>query len=125
MVGGLKENPAKIVTGGPMMGVAIFDTRVPIVKTTGGVLFLTEKEAYIPPEEKCVRCGSCVDRCPMGLIPIELNTDVLRENSEAFVAHDGLECIECGSCSYICPSKRRLSQSIRTTRRALLAKMKK
>jgi len=124
MVGGLACNPKKIVTGGPLMGVAIFDTRVPIVKTTGGVLFLTEKEAYIPPEGACIRCGSCVDRCPMGLIPIELNTDVLRENNEAFVAHDGLECIECGSCSYICPSKRRLSQSIRTIRRAELAKRK-
>jgi electron transport complex protein RnfC len=124
-VGGFICNPVKVIAGGPLMGVAISDTQAPIIKTTGGVLFLTEKEAYIPPEEQCIRCGQCVEHCPMGLIPIELNTDVLRENSEAFIKHNGLECIECGSCSYICPAKRRLSQSIRTTRRVELAKLKK
>jgi electron transport complex protein RnfC len=108
-----------------MMGVAIYDINVPIVKTTSGVLFLAGKEAVVPPEQNCIRCGQCVEHCPIGLIPIELNTDVLRENTELFVKHNGLECIECGSCSYICPAKRRLSQSIRTTRRAELAKRKK
>jgi electron transport complex protein RnfC len=125
MAGGFKGNPAKVVVGGPMMGTAIFDINVPIVKTTSGVLFLTEDEARIPPEQNCIRCGLCVEHCPMGLIPTELNTDVLRENSEMFIKHNGLECIECGSCSYICPAKRRLSQAIRTTRRAELAKRKK
>ena len=122
MIGGLNSNPAKVVVGGPMMGVAIFDIDVPVVKTTSGILFLTEDEARIPPEESCIRCGQCVEHCPAGLIPIELNTDVLRENSEAFIKHNGLDCIECGSCSYICPAKRRLAQSIRTTRRVELAK---
>jgi len=125
MIGGFKCNPAKVVVGGPMMGVAIFDIDVPVVKTTSGILFLTEEEARIPPEESCIRCGQCVEHCPAGLIPMELNTDVLRENSEAFIKHNGLDCIECGSCSYICPAKRRLAQSIRTTRRVELAKLKK
>jgi electron transport complex protein RnfC len=125
MSGGFKGNPAKVVVGGPMMGVAIFDIQVPVVKTTSGILFFTEHEALIPDEQNCIRCGQCVEHCPMGLIPIELNTDVLRENSEMFIRHNGLECIECGSCSYICPAKRRLSQSIRTTRRVELAKRKK
>jgi electron transport complex protein RnfC len=106
------------------MGTAIYDIDVPIVKTSGGMLFLTDEEAHIPPEENCIRCGQCVDNCPVGLIPIELNTDVLRENGEAFVKHNGLDCIECGSCSYICPAKRRLAQSIRTTRRVELAKLR-
>jgi electron transport complex protein RnfC len=123
MAGGFKSNPAKIVVGGPMMGTAIFDTDVPIVKTTGGVLFFTEEEAYIPPERNCIRCGRCVDRCPAGLIPTELNADILKEDGEAFVRHNGLDCIECGSCSYICPAKRRLSQAIRTIRRVELAKL--
>jgi electron transport complex protein RnfC len=122
MAGGLKFSPAKIVVGGPMMGTAIFDTDVPIVKTTAGVLFLSKKEAYIPPEKNCIRCGHCVENCPIGLVPIELNMDVLNEDSAAFRKHNGLECIECGSCSYICPAKRRLSQSIRTIRRVELAK---
>jgi electron transport complex protein RnfC len=125
MAGGFQCNPFKVVVGGPMMGVAIFDINVPIVKTTSGVLFLTEKEAHIPPEQNCIRCGQCLEHCPAGLIPIELNTDILRENSELFLKHNGLDCIECGSCSYICPANRRLSQSIRTTRRVELAKKKK
>ena len=122
LAGGFKSNPEKIVVGGPMMGTAIFDTDVPIVKTTGGVLFLTREEAFIPPERNCIRCGSCVEHCPTGLIPTELNADILKEDGEAFVRHNGLECIECGSCSYICPAKRRLSQAIRTIRRVELAK---
>ncbi|MDR0320511.1 MAG: electron transport complex subunit RsxC [Treponema sp.] len=124
LAGGFKSNPEKIVVGGPMMGTAIFDTDVPIVKTTSGVLFLTEEEAHIPPERNCIRCGSCVEHCPTGLIPTELNADILKEDGEAFVKHNGLDCIECGSCSYICPAKRRLSQAIRTIRRVELAKLK-
>ncbi|MCL2440131.1 MAG: electron transport complex subunit RsxC [Treponema sp.] len=124
MTGGYKYNPAKIVVGGPMMGTAIFDTDVPIVKTTEGVIFLTEEEAFIPPEKNCIRCGSCVERCPSGLIPTELNADILKEDGEAFVKHNGLDCIECGSCSYICPAKRRLSQAIRTIRRVELEKIR-
>ena len=125
MIGGFQYSPAKVVAGGPMMGVAIFDINVPIVKTTGGVVFLTDSEAHIPPEENCIRCGKCIDNCPVGLIPTELNTDILRENSEMFIKHNGIDCIECGSCSYTCPAKRRLSQAIRTTRRVELAKRKK
>ena len=125
LAGGFRANPAKVVVGGPLMGTAIFDTDVPIVKTTGGVLFLTEEEAHIPPERNCIRCGGCVDHCPTGLIPTELNADILKEDGEAFVRHNGLECIECGSCSYICPAKRRLAQAIRTIRRVELAKLKK
>ncbi|MDR0502761.1 MAG: electron transport complex subunit RsxC [Treponema sp.] len=124
LAGGFKENPEKIIVGGPLMGTAIFDTDVPIVKTTSGVLFFTKEEAYIPPERNCIRCGQCVEHCPTGLIPTELNADILKEDSEAFVRHNGLDCIECGSCSYICPAKRRLSQAIRTIRRVELAKQK-
>ncbi|MCL2602701.1 MAG: electron transport complex subunit RsxC, partial [Treponema sp.] len=124
LAGGFKTNPAKIVIGGPLMGIAIFDTAVPFVKTAGGVLFLTEEQARIPPARNCIRCGKCVENCPIGLNPTELDTDILREDSEAFVRHNGLDCIECGSCSYTCPAKRRLSQGIRTIRRVELAKRK-
>ena len=124
MAGGFKTEPAKVVVGGPMMGVAIFDIDVPIVKTTAGILFLTKEEAFIPPEKNCIRCGGCVEHCPMGLVPTELNADILNEDGAAFVKHNGLDCVECGSCSYICPSKRRLAQAIRTIRRVELAKVK-
>ncbi|MDR0249685.1 MAG: electron transport complex subunit RsxC [Oscillospiraceae bacterium] len=122
MAGGFCAEAAKVVVGGPMMGVAIFDIDVPVVKTTSGVLFLTSEEARIPPERACIRCGQCVTHCPAGLVPIELYTDVLREDGARFVRHHGLDCIECGSCSYICPAKRRLAQAIRTVRRVELAK---
>ena len=122
--GGFKLNPTKVVVGGPMMGVAIYDINVPIVKTTSGVLFLTENEAYIPPEQNCIRCGQCVEHCPMGLVPTELNMAIIREKSDVFIKLNGLDCVECGSCSYICPAKRRLSQAIRTTRRVELAKQR-
>ncbi|MCL2044538.1 MAG: electron transport complex subunit RsxC [Treponema sp.] len=125
MAGGFVGNPAKVVVGGPMMGIAIFDINVPIVKTTSGVLFLTENEARIPPEQNCIRCGKCVEHCPAALLPTELYTDVLREQSAMFLKHNGLDCIECGSCSYLCPAKRRISQAIRTIRRVELAKQKK
>ena len=124
MAGGFKGNPTKVVVGGPMMGVAIYDINVPIVKTTSGILFLTETEAFIPVEHNCIRCGQCVEHCPMGLVPTELNAAIMRENSEMFLKLNGLDCVECGSCSYICPAKRRLSQAIRTNRRAELAKRK-
>lgn len=125
MVGGYKTPPAKIVMGGPMMGVSVYDINVPVVKTTSAVLFLTEKEAYIPPSSNCIRCGKCVECCPSGLIPTELDKDIYDRNTEAFVKHNGLDCIECGSCSYICPAKRHLAQNIRAARRIELSKKKR
>jgi len=124
LAGGFNFLPTKVVVGGPMMGTAIFDLDVPVVKTTGGVLFLSREETYVPPERNCIRCGQCVETCPMGLMPTELNTDILNEDGAMFVKHNGLECIECGSCSYVCPSKRRLAPTIRTIKRFELAKQK-
>lgn len=122
--GGFKEDPAKVISGGPMMGVALFDTEVPVTKTTSGILCLTKKAAEIPPESNCIRCGKCVEHCPMGLMPLHLNSDTLAGDDDAFVAHHGLDCIECGSCSFICPAKRQLAQSIRVNKRAVMAKMR-
>lgn len=122
MNGGLKEEPKKIIAGGPMMGVALYSLDVPIVKTSGGILCFTEKEAYVPAEKNCIRCSRCVDICPMGLLPLELNKAVLNRNIDEFKAKNGMDCIECGSCSYVCPAKRHLAQSIRSTRRQNLKK---
>ncbi len=126
LVGGFKDEPAKIIAGGPMMGKAIYELQVPLAKTTSSFIFLSKEKAYQPPERNCIRCGKCVDHCPAGLIPIELNYICIDRDLEKFVQQDGIDCIECGSCSYVCPAKRHLAQSIRTIRReALQKRMKK
>ncbi|MBR1442190.1 MAG: SLBB domain-containing protein, partial [Firmicutes bacterium] len=125
MVGGFKEDPVKLIAGGPMMGPTMFTLDVPIVKTSSAITAFTAKMAQMPPERNCIRCGKCVSACPMGLMPITLNSDVLAGDDEAFEKNNGLDCIECGSCSYVCPAKRHLAQSIRTKKRAVMAAKRK
>jgi len=123
--GGFVEEPAKVISGGPMMGVAMFSLDVPIIKGSSSILCLTKDEVVDDEERNCIRCGKCVSICPMNLLPLELNKYALHNEEDNFVKYKGMECIECGSCSYICPSKRHLLQSIRTTRRAIMAKRKR
>lgn len=114
-IGGFKVAPAKMIAGGPMMGIAMYSTDVATTKTSSAFLCFTPEEAAIPEENNCIRCGKCVEHCPMGLMPILLNGFALRGDGEGFVANHGLDCIGCGSCSYICPAKRQLAQSIKAT----------
>jgi len=79
-------------------------------KTTSGLLCFTKEEAYIPPERGCIRCGKCVEHCPMGLMPLELNRLAIKGLAEEFGNLHGMDCIECGSCSFECPAKRQLAQ---------------
>ena len=122
LTGGLKEEPHKIVAGGPMMGAAMYTLDVPIVKTSGAILLLNKEESEIPPEKNCIRCARCVNHCPSGLMPLVLNQQVIRNEFDKFRQTNGIDCIECGSCSYVCPSKRHLAQSIRYARRKILTK---
>lgn len=116
-VGGLKAEPAKMISGGPMMGVSMFSLDVPIIKVSSAFLCLTADEVETFTERGCIRCGKCVEHCPMGLIPLELNQNVISGEIDEFLKNNGMECVECGSCSYVCPSKRHIAQSIRATRR--------
>jgi Na+-translocating ferredoxin:NAD+ oxidoreductase subunit C len=104
--GGLKEDCAEIVMGGPMMGRATSDLSEPTVKSSSGILFLAPGEIQVVDELPCLRCGECVRACPMGLVPTELMSYIRCERFEE--AQGCLDCIECGSCAYICPSYRRL-----------------
>ncbi len=124
-IGGFKSEPYKMLSGGPMMGVAMYTLDVPIIKTSGGFLCFSKETGELPREENCIRCGKCVNICPMGLMPLELNQDVLFGETDKFIKNNGLDCIECGSCSYECPAKRYLAQSIRAAKREILAKRKK
>lgn len=104
MCGGLTEKPARLLMGGPMMGQTLPHADVPVVKGTSGILALTESEVRAQASGPCIRCASCVDACPSGLLPLELAARIRAEDfkgAENYGLHD---CISCGSCSYVCPS---------------------
>lgn len=117
-LGGVKPELAKIIMGGPMMGFAVSDLNIPITKTTSSVLFLTEDEIDANPHSACIRCGWCIDACPMGLEPKEVGNHVEANRAEDTAQFGVFDCFECGSCAYVCPAKRPLVQFVR------LAKMK-
>ncbi|WP_347877399.1 electron transport complex subunit RsxC [Caloranaerobacter azorensis] len=123
--GGYKGKPGKIIMGGPMMGIAQFTDEVPVIKGTSGILVLNEKEARIPEPKQCIRCGKCVDICPVNLQPLFISQFALKNMYDEAEKYHALDCIECGSCSFICPSKRPLLQSIRVAKRELISRRKK
>lgn len=122
---GFKEDPVKIISGGPMMGMAISTLDVPVIKGSSGILCLTEKQAVLPEESSCIRCGRCVQACPMFLVPSAIDSLGRRKEYEAFEEEHGMDCIECGSCTFVCPAKRHLIQSIRTSKKTVLANKRK
>ncbi|MCY6484555.1 electron transport complex subunit RsxC [Clostridium aestuarii] len=122
---GFKEDPIKVISGGPMMGMTISSLDVPVIKGSSGILCLTSKQAVLPEESSCIRCGKCVQACPMFLIPSALDSLGRRKELDGFEESNGLDCIECGSCTFVCPAKRHLLQSIRTAKRTVLANKRK
>ena len=104
MCGGLKSEPAQILAGGPMMGMPVSDTDVPVTKGTNGVLALTRSEMHPGRHRPCIRCGACVSACPCGLQPLELASLVRNGKIEAAEEAGLGDCILCGACSFVCPS---------------------
>ncbi len=117
-LGGVTPELSKIIMGGPMMGFSISSLEIPVTKTTSSVLFLAEDEVDNNPHSQCIRCGWCLDACPMGLEPKEIGLHVEAGRPEDTSQFGVFECFECGCCAYVCPAKRPLVQFIR------LAKMK-
>lgn len=107
------RDPAKVIMGGPMMGVAQHTLDVPVVKSTGGIVVLTEAEAQLAPQDVCIRCGRCIQHCPMRLMPCNINLAIEKGLWQEAKAYGGFDCIECGSCNYVCPANRTIVQSIR------------
>ena len=123
--GGFKEKPQKIISGGPMMGFALYNLDVPATKTSSALLCMTKDEAAQYEPSACINCGKCVEVCPGRVIPARLADFAERHDEKMFLKYDGMECCECGCCSYICPAKRHLTQSIKSMRKIILGKRKK
>ena len=111
--GGLPEDTAKIIGGGPMMGKALVSLDVPMCKGSSGLLIMNEKEAHRPDVKPCIRCAKCVSACPMGLEPYLLASCSANHNWEKIEQEMVTSCIECGSCQFTCPSHRPLLDNIR------------
>jgi electron transport complex protein RnfC len=112
--GGLKDGAIKVVSGGPMMGFAMYTLDMPVTKGTSGILAMQEGEtAHVDKHGPCIRCSRCIDICPMHLMPSMLS--VLSEAGfyEECKEYGLFDCFECGSCSYVCPSKRPIVQFVR------------
>lgn len=123
--GGFKGTPAKIISGGPMMGKAIYSLDLPITKSSSAILCLNKDEASEYEPSACIRCGRCVSVCPGRVMPNQLARLANAGDIDAFIKNNGMECCECGCCSYICPAKRPLTQVIAGTRKLVLANKKK
>lgn len=123
--GGFKQDPVKIISGGPMMGFGIFDLNVPTTKTASALLCLTKDDVSAMEPTACINCGRCSEACPERLLPGRLSTYAVHGDAENFVKENGMECCECGCCSYVCPAKKPLTQTIKSMRKLELANRKK
>ncbi len=121
--GGLSENAGKIVAGGPMMGFALVDLTVPVLKGTSGLLALTEKQSRARPETSCIGCGRCIAACPFGLSPTTLYKWVDHQEYDEAMAAGLMDCKECGCCGYVCPARIPLIQGMKLGK--LMARKKK
>lgn len=125
VAGGFRVQPEKVVCGGPMMGMALFDLNIPTTKTATALLALSKDEVSAMEPGPCINCGRCLEVCPGRVMPSRLADCAEHFDEEGFLENDGMECCECGCCSYICPAKRPLTQEIKSMRKLLLAKKKK
>ena len=123
--GGCKPETVKFVSGGPMMGMALYQLDVPVMKTSSALLCMIRDEVADFEPTACIRCGKCVSVCPSNLVPQKMLACVEKNDMEGFVKLHGMECYECGSCTYICPAKRRLTQAFKQARRSVIDSRKK
>lgn len=119
--GGFKTQPARIISGGPMMGFALQSLAYPVTKGSGGLLCFGSADE-LPQAGNCVRCGKCVDHCPMFLEPTEIARFAKQGNTEALQKLSAHSCIECGTCAYVCPAHIPLVQYLRLAKQQLAAR---
>ena len=123
--GGFSVEPQKIVCGGPMMGDALADVNLPVVKNSSALTAFKVDAVSSNPETPCIKCSRCVGVCPSILVPQLMMEAVKTNNKERFVQLNGMECIECGACAFICPAKIPLTQGFKFLKQAVMADRRK
>lgn len=120
--GGIKDNTARILLGGPMMGAVQKNLNVPVVKGTSGLLVLSSNEVKDFDQYNCIKCGKCLDACPLFLNPSRMGLLAKKGLWDEMLDFHVMDCFECGSCSYVCPSGIPLVQSFRVAKGILREK---
>lgn len=123
--GGLKDGVQKIISGGPMMGMALSTLDVPVMKTSSALTCFLEDEVAQYEESPCIRCGKCAQVCPSNIVPQKMMEAAEQFDLELFTSLNGMECCECGCCTYTCPAKRPLTQAFKQMRQAVAAERRK
>lgn len=117
--GGFVEEPEKIISGGPMMGMAIYSTNIPVTKTSSALLCMKKDPVAEAVQTSCIHCGRCVTACPSRLVPQMMIKAVRHGDYDQFEKLNGMECYECGSCAYVCPAKLQLTQAFKEARKTV------
>jgi electron transport complex protein RnfC len=118
--GGFIKEPAKIIVGGPMMGITQYALEAPVIKGVTGVVFLSDAALPKAEETQCIRCAKCAEACPMNLMPTDIMRAVKYEKWERLEGLHPEDCFECGACAYMCPSKVQLVQHIKLAKRYVM-----
>lgn len=120
--GGFTDSAAKVISGGPMMGISQYSLDVPVIKGTSGILVLPRAEVSVKPYGPCIRCARCIDACPMKLQPSVIGLFVEKERYEDAKDYNLLDCFECGSCTFVCPANRPMVQWVKKAKKELAKK---
>jgi electron transport complex protein RnfC len=120
--GGLTDDAAKVIAGGPMMGTSQYTLDVPVIKGTSGILVLPRSEVNMKSYGPCIRCGRCIDVCPMQLQPSFIGIYAEKGRYEDAKDYNLMDCFECGCCTYICPANRPMVQWVKKAKRELAKK---
>lgn len=121
MAGGFKGSPKAIIAGGPMTGFSQYDETTPVQKNTSGLIVIAQDPSAEYEMTPCIRCGKCIDGCPVHLMPLNIAALALNHRFEETAKYHASACIACGSCSYVCPAHRPLTELVTAAKRELRA----